>query len=507
MSISEPLTVGGEPGKILEAVLAFNLEADYTNLLEVILDKMMELTYSDAGTIYVLIEGKLHFRVLKNNTMDISEVVNLEDEGRLPPIKLDKNNIENVSAYCAIHRETIIVEDVYKDERFNFQGPKKYDEMTGYRTRSMLVLPLLSYREGEQEMIGVIQLLNATNPITKEPMSYYNVYNSKLTTALCRVAASTLANLVYVREIHMLFKSFIQVLTSAVDERSKFTRLHTQNVAKYCEDFVRYLGIMFPDKGHPYYFSKKHQEHLVLAALLHDIGKISTPPEILDKSTRLYEQKFKEIKYRFAMKKGQIIIDYLSGDNSEEERDSALNELQQALELVGHINSSNPLSDEEYEAVLKLENIMYVNPEGKTVPILEKEDIDALKIRRGTLTKDEWIVMRDHAAATGRILNEITYWKHFEGISDWAFDHHEFLDGSGYPQGLKGDDIKIEPRIITMMDIFEALTTRERPYRMGMPPERAIGILQDMAEEGKLDKNIVRLFADSKIWEGWFNKC
>ena len=495
-------TFRSDLGKILEIVLAFNFEGDYAKLLEIILDKMMELTYSDAGTLYILDENELHFRILKNNTLGISRIINPEDDDRLPPIALNENNIENVSAYSAIHNETIIIEDVYGDKHFNFQGPKKYDEMTGYRTRSMLVMPLLSdyYYKGEPEVLGVIQLLNAVNPATNEPMAYKDIYDPSLTAALSRLTANTLANLIHMREIHQLFQSLIQVLTVALDERSSATKHHTQNVAKYCESYVNYLSETFPDESHYLHFDMRHRERLVIAALLHDIGKIITPTRVLDKSTRLFESQFRDIMQRFAMKKHQIEIDYLKGKSGEEEYVSALNDIHRALELIEQINLAKPISDEEHEAVLKMSDIMYANVEGDIVPILDEKDMQSLTVMKGTLTDDERLVMQDHVITTGMILDQITSLKHYKWVSKWTKDHHEFLDGSGYPAGLTSDQIEIETQIITMMDIFEALTTDERPYRKGMPAERALNILREMAEEGKLNKELVHLLADSKIW-------
>lgn len=195
---------GNNPNKLLDEVLAFNSEEGYAKLLDIIITKMMEITFSDAGTLYILDEGKLHFRILKNKSLGISKIVGSGDADELPPVVLDENNIDNVCAYCAIHNEIIIIEDVYEDQQFNFQGPKNYDKMTGYRTRSMLVLPLLSDWEGEQELLGVIQLLNSTNPETGEPMSYNDIYNSSVEITLSHIAANTLANLTHMREIHQL---------------------------------------------------------------------------------------------------------------------------------------------------------------------------------------------------------------------------------------------------------------------------------------------------------------
>jgi len=495
-----PHNLGNDPNKLLEVVLAFNREVDYVNLLNIILTKMMEITSSDAGTLYIIDGGKLHFRILKNNTLNFFKIAKPEDEIDLPPIKLDENNIENVSAYCAIHNEVVVIDDVYEDNRFNFSGPKNYDKMTGYRTRSMLVMPLISSWEGDIEVLGVIQLLNATDPSTGAPTPYGDIYNPPIVLALSKIAANTLANLTHMQEIHQLFHSFVAVMTQAVDERSSTTKYHTQNVAAYCTAFAEYLGETFP-QDHPFHFDKRHRERLAIAALLHDIGKIITPAHVLDKSSRLLDQQFKEIKYRFEIKKYQLEVSCLTGCITKEDYSASSADLEKALSLIEHVNSSNPLSDEVYEEVLKLADMTYTDTQGNVIPMLNEDDMKALSIRRGTLTKEEMEVMKDHVAVTGRLLDRITFWKYYRGVSKWARDHHEFLDGSGYPSGLNESEIALETCIITMMDIFDALTATDRPYRKGVPPATAVKILQEMAGEGKLHKELVNVFSESRLWE------
>lgn len=494
-------TLKDDPDNLLDVVLAFNKEVDYTSLLNIILTKMMEITNSDAGTLYIIDGGKLHFRILKNNSLNIFQIASSGEEASLPPITLDKDNIENVSAYAAIHNKIIVIEDVYKSDRFNFAGPKNYDKMTGYRTRSMLVLPLVSFWEGDQEVLGVIQLLNSVNPQTGEPAPYDDISNPPATIALSKIASNTLANLTHMQEIHQLFHSFVTVITQAMDERSPSTKDHTQNVSAYCKAFVEYLSNTFPP-GHRYHFSKRHQERLVIAALLHDMGKITTPVTILDKSSRLLPDRFNVIKHRLEIKRYQIEIDYLKGLISKEVCDNGSLLLTQAIQLIEHTNSSfKPLSDDEYTKLTRVAGFTFRDIDGNEMPIFDKADVDSLLIRVGTLTAQERTVMQKHVEVTGRLLDQITFWKYYRDVPKWAKDHHEFLDGSGYPYGLKAEEIALESCILTIMDIFEALTATNRPYRKAMPPHKALEILQGMADEGKLHKELVNIFEESKLWE------
>ncbi|MCL1987889.1 MAG: HD domain-containing protein [Firmicutes bacterium] len=481
--------------RIIDVVMAFNSKADYLSLLDIILTKMMEATYSDAGTLYTLDNDKLHFQIFKNNTLKISEIAQ-----NMPPIELDDSNIENISAYCAIKNETVIVEDVYQDKRFNFSGPEKYDTMTGYHTKSMLVIPL-SNRDND-DVLGVIQLLNATNPNTGEPISYHDSYQP-FGPALSRIAANTLANFLHTREIREVFLSFVQLITQTIDERSHTTKNHTQKLAKYCVSFSEYLGKTYPP-GHQYYFDADHVETLRITALLHDVGKLATPSYILDKSNRLTDWQMQRVQARFELKRAQIEVEYLKRLMTKDEYHHAHDELKKAYDLILRVNPSGFLPDDDYEKVCEISKIT-VELEGKTISILDRDDLDALKVKRGNLTDKEWVIMRDHINVSSRILNSTVFGKYYKDIPKWACDHHEFLDGSGYPKGLKANNIAIETCILTMMDIFEALTSKDRSYRSAMPPEKAIGILQKLAADGKLHVELVDLFYNSKIWEAWFS--
>ena len=484
---------------IFKVVLAFNSTDDRKTLLDTILTNMMEITRADAGTLYTLQRDQLQFKIIRNQSLGIFESYEEGDENALPPIILDENNIQNISAYAAIKNEVVLVNDVYNDQRFNFSGTKKYDELTGYNTKSMFVFPICARREDGDEVLGVLQLINPINPDTGEIGDFKNLGSRSLVLALTNISANTLANLTHVTELQSFLSSFAAALTQAIDERSRYNGSHTQNVAQYCEHFAMYLGEMFQD-GHPLHFNSFHVEAITFAAFVHDIGKIITPLEVMDKSNRLSD-KLDEIRYRFGLKQLQLQIEHLQGKLTLEEQQAEAERCNNVQHFIEQINAANFLTPDQLEKIQELSHVTYVDVTGQVANLLDKEDIDALSIQRGTLTHQERKIMEEHVAITSRLLDKIPFRKYYADVPLWAGAHHEFLDGTGYPNKLKGDQIPMETRIITIMDIFDALIDTRRPYKNGVPIDKALSILREMVKEGKLDEQLVELFAESKLWE------
>ena len=485
--------------KLTEIIMAFYKKNDYQDLLEYVLQTMMELTDADGGTLYVLEDQKLHFRILRNLSMGVEQ--GIREQIDLPPIVLDEHHIDNVSAFAAIKNEFVIIDDVYNNADFNFSGPKKYDKMTGYRTQSMLVFPLATRDEdNDSDVIGVIQLINAMDKFGRVKPFESEIGSLRFLHALSNISANALSNLLYAKEVRDLFHSFVQVMTTAIDERSSYTSQHTNNVAMYCNLFAKFLQERFP-REHPYYFSGARQEKLVLAALLHDIGKVVTPLEIMDKSFRLNHHQFEAIQYKFQIKAAQLEVGYLKHQLSQAEYAEAMEGISRAFNMINVINKSDYLSDDALAEAKKLAHLSYVDADGIEVPILTPADMDALAIRKGTLTASERAEMQMHVVVTSRLLDKITFKRFYKDVPKWASGHHEFLDGSGYPLGLSGDQIPIETCILTIMDIYEALTANDRPYKKGLSPEKSLSLLLRMADEGKLNKEMVQLFFESNVWK------
>jgi hypothetical protein len=228
------------------------------------------------------------------------------------------------------------------------------------------------------------------------------------------------------------------------------------------------------------------------------VGKIVTPLEVMDKSSRL-GSRLPVIMQRFEIKKLFDKIVFLSGNITDDEYNAGLEYINDTLTFIERIDTAGFLPDEDLERVKTLGQITYIDDSGNTVPVFDECDIVSLSTRKGTLTDAERGIMEEHASVTERLLGNMKFTEKLEHVPFWAQSHHEFIDGTGYPHKMTSDQIPVEVRILTMMDVYDALTARDRPYKRATPHDVAIKILRSMVDEGKLDGEIVQLFVDSEI--------
>lgn len=477
--------------KILKIGIGLSTDRDPNHILETILNSGIQVTGCDAGTVYTYADGKLHFWIMKTLSMGISKGGDGLPIQDMPSVPLKEGN---VCAFAAIHREVVNIPDVYHSGRFDFSGPRQYDALTGYRTISMLVVPLADL---DGELIGVLQLMNAldeTGTVVPFDRQYEIIIRS-----LGSLAAVELMNLRYVEEIKLQMHSFVEAMATAIDERTPYNGTHTRKVAEYVLLLAKHMNAKYERGECEKYFTDGDIEQLELAALSHDIGKLIIPLSVMNRANRLGGG-FDRIRDRFLLLKAWYEIDLLKHEITEEEFKSSIAELDDLLEFIARVDEAEYLPDADYERVQELSKRYYGKSGQERIYYLTEEEREALSVRKGTLTKEARDLMESHAVMTAKILDKVHFGKNYEKIPSWAGDHHEMLDGSGYPQHLKGKEIALETRMITAADIYDALTAEDRPYKKPMSPEAAFAVLRDMAEDGKLDKQVVEW-----LWEALEN--
>lgn len=494
----------GQIEDILNIGIALSAEKDQNRLLEMIVSEARRITKADAGTLYMVDGDQLVYRIMQNESMGTfkgggGEVI------PFPPVQM---NMENISAFVAITHQSVNIPDVYNALEFDFTGPKKFDAATGYHTLSMLVIPLENH---EGTVIGVLQLINAQDEAGN--LIPFGHHFEKVVSSLASQAAIFLTNIQLLRDIENLFNSFVDVMATAIDSRTPYNANHSRRVALLAGELARVINEE-PDSRWGYEtFDKDRIAQLVMAGWLHDIGKIATPLEVMDKSSRI-ERPMELIMQRFDYIHSQLEKQYLEKKlalrSTSTQEQAALDEwwekelqsLQETREFIIKVDNPATFVDKDLqEKVREIASRTYKGITGEIFPWLKPDEVTALCVMKGTLTDTERQVMEDHVVVTGRMLSKMPFTAKLKDVPYFAAIHHEHLDGKGYPNRLAEDDIPVEGRILALVDVFDALTADDRPYKKAMPLEQALKILGFMVKDHELDGDLLEIFIKHQVWE------
>lgn len=472
--------------------LALSTEKNVDRLMELILDEARKLTRADGGTLYLYNPDQnfLEFSILQNETMGSRLGGTSGNPVTLPPVPLSREdgrpNNSNVSSYAAITGEVINIHDVYKAEHFDFSGTRTYDRLNNYHSQSMLVIPM---KNMSGILIGVIQLINARDS-SLHHVQPFSEFAERLIVSLASQAAVALTNVELNKDLEKLFDDFMESIATAVDEKSAFTGGHITRVVELTNLIAQ--GIINENSGYfkDILFSEDEMKELHLAAWMHDIGKVTTPENVMDKRTKLegMQDRIDLIESRYRMVCGSV---------STEENHCDHIKMKEELDFLKQCNESGEfLSDENMERLDAIRKKTYMF-QGEEYPFITENEYYNLSIRKGNLNPEERKVIEHHAEMTRRILDKLEFPGHLSRVGDYASMHHEKLDGSGYPLGLKAEQIPLQARIITVADIFEALTAPDRPYRQPMKLSKALSIMKFMIKDGHIDAHVFDSFQSS----------
>ncbi len=502
---------------IIDIAVALTAEDDINRLLEMILDEALRISTADAGTLYIINEKGSHldFAIVRNRSMGI-ETGTGKDKGNFPSVPLytpkGEPNMSNISSCAALTGKTFRINDIYNSTRFNFSGPRAYDEKTGYRSVSMLVIPMHNH---EGEILGVLQLLNAISQDTFKVVPFDDEAVS-IACALASLAGSALNNRQLIAGLKDLLYSFIKSIAAAVDEKSAYTGGHIKRVVEL--SLLVAKGINDQEDG-PLagkQFTDEELEELKIAAWMHDVGKITTPEHVINKQTKLeaIRDGAAEIRLRFKLiaqelenlflKKKIALLEQnqdpvnFSMTQLEDELGNEKRQLESDLAFILQCNEGKSfLEDHQLQ---RLNDIAQRRLFPDHVPFLTAGELDHLSVRKGNLTPAERKIIENHVVATRKILQELPFPKNLQKVPQIAASHHEKLDGSGYPDGKDAAQLDLATRIMAIADIFEALTAADRPYKHPMPLSKALEILDQMEKEGHIDKDIVQLFREKRLF-------
>ena len=503
--------LGGQIKKMSDIGRALSGVYDLNTLLEMIVDQARSFTNADAGTLYIVEDNTLRFQIVQNDSLKIRMGGKTGETIPFPPVELKESN---VSAFVALKGESVNIPDVYDTDLFDFTGPKKFDQSTGYRSKSMLVVPMMNH---DNDVIGVLQLLNATNPMNNEVIAFSQDYEN-LSESLASQAAVSITNAKLISNVTELFEAFVKVMATAIDEKSPVTGGHIRRVADLTLTMAEVIHNHEEGVFKDITFSPDQMYELRIAAYMHDIGKVTSPVEIVEKAKKLQtifdrihyvrlrmDYMIQKVKLEGQQKKIELLekrADPGEIKKIESESDKQILELEDIRAFINKCNEPGEfLEDETLERLKEISQKTYFDNEGQEQPFITDDELVNLSIRRGSITEAERKKMQDHAAVTLRMLKQIPFTKKLKNIPSFAGAHHEFINGKGYPLGLKGDEIPFEGKLMAVTDIAEALTASDRPYKKAMPLETVYRILRSMAGNGELDNDMVELFINQEIYK------
>jgi HD-GYP domain-containing protein (c-di-GMP phosphodiesterase class II) len=494
-------------------------------LLNLILTKAREITGADAGSLYLVEEtrpdeltggpGEIHlrFKLTQNDSVQFPFA-----EFELP---LEESSI---AGYTALHGEVINLANVHRIPRNRpYRFNARFDRRTGYRTRSMLTLPM---KDGHGEVIGVLQLINCkthpsarlTNPgsVSREvhPFSHRAV---RLALSLASQAAVAYENGRLYQDIEKLFEGFVQASIKAIEQRDPTTSGHSLRVSRMTVGLAEIVDRA--DSG-PYAgtrFSAEQMKEIRYAALLHDFGKVGVREDVLVKAKKLYPLQMdliahrfdylhKELEARLEREKVRILLEMdrrealIRIQTLEAEYRRKRAHMENAFQAVRHANEPTVLPGGDFDRIFEIAQQTYLDPRGVEKPLLTPEEVRYLSIPQGSLSSEERAQIEAHVVHSFNFLLQIPWTKQIREIPRIVRAHHEKLNGTGYPYKLRGAEIPLQAKIMTICDIFDALSASDRPYKKAVDSERALSILEMSVKDKELDPELFRLFLEARIF-------
>jgi HD-GYP domain-containing protein (c-di-GMP phosphodiesterase class II)/ribonuclease BN (tRNA processing enzyme) len=487
--------------RIMDINLELASELDKDKLLDMILTLTRELTHSDAGTLYIKSKDKryLDFKVVQNKSLNIY-MGGTKDQITWNPLPLYLENGEEnksmIAVISTLENKIINVPDVYLENTYNFEGTKNFDSSTGYRSNSMLVIPLINH---ENDVIGVLQLINKIHDGEIVP---YDENDERIIKALSAQAAMALTNSQLILNLEEFLDAYVSTIASAIDAKSKHTLKHIKNISKLAPMIASAI-----DKDETIYkdvrYSSNNLKEITFAAKMHDIGKISIPEAIIDKSTKLQLviDGIELIQERCEIFKRDYEIAFLKNEITEKEYFEKLEILNDDMKFIEKVNiGSEFMKKDDLDRIVQISKYKYIK-KGKEESFITEHEKYNLCIEKGTLTKEEKDIMNSHAKLSYEMLAELPFPKKYENVLHIAVNHHEKLNGKGYPRGLSADELVLEDRIMILADIFEALTANDRPYKNAKKLSEVFKILNTMATNQEIDEELVNFFRNSDVVE------
>ena len=499
--------------------MALSSQRDIDALLELILLKARHITSADAGSLYLIeedVEGRRHLRFVltQNDSFDFPF------QAFVLPLAED-----SMAGYTALRGEVLNFADAYKIPRnLPFHFNDRYDRDSGYRTRSLLTLPM---RNARGETLGVLQLINCKRSpaaLLQDPADVATQVQPfrnravRLALSLASQAAVAYENRKLSQEIEGMLDGFVNAAVTAIEQRDPTTSGHSLRVAAYTQGLAEVVDGTIAGPYAAARFNAGQLKELRYAALLHDFGKVGVREEVLVKAKKLYplqlevvRQRFnyirKEIEASMVRRKLQAFMERGRGDalaeiaRISEDFDQRMKAMDEYFSFILEANEPTLLEHGKFRRLREITAQYFLDPKGVERPFLNPDEANLLSIPKGSLDAAERAQIESHVIHTYVFLSQIPWTKELKQIPDIARAHHEKLNGTGYPYKLKSDEIPLPTKMMTICDIYDALTASDRPYKRAVPTGRALSILEDCVKAGEIDAELFRLFSEARVYD------
>jgi HD-GYP domain-containing protein (c-di-GMP phosphodiesterase class II) len=506
-----------ELGELIHIARAMTTVRDVDKLLGVILEKSRFITGADAGSIYIVEPPAdarstpvLRFKLTQNDSATF--------DSREFTMPLSERSI---AGSAALRDAALNLPDVYAlPAGSTFHFDPSFDRRTGYITRSMLAVRLTSQRD---EVIGVIQLINKkrdparrllTRADVDEQVIPFDERSEELLGTLSAQAGVSLETAMLYDEIHRLFDGFVGASVEAIESRDPTTSGHSRRVANLTIELAKVVDRQISGPYGATSFTPEDLRELEYASVLHDFGKIGVKERVLVKAKKLYDERLELVRARFDYVARSIEAEILARklrllelsappeqlEGLDADLTARLSELDAAWRIVCSANEPTVMTSGDFARIADIARETFVDLRGQVHTLLDAEELACLSVSRGSLTPEEFDEIRSHVSHTFRFLSRIPWGKSLRRVPLIAAAHHERLDGTGYPNRLHSEEIPVQSKIMSIADIYDALTASDRPYKKAIPPERALDILDHNVKDGHLDLELVRIFKEARIW-------
>ena len=493
------------------------LEHDFEKLIRLISFEFRKLVSADSGSIYIVernpnnSEKPTHLRFKSTN-------LNLDVDEFLLPI--DRSSI---AGYVALTKTPLFIDDVYDlpenvEYSFNYTMDKKYN----YRTKSMMVVPM---KGNKNQLVGIIQLINRkinysdrlTPKNTEGKVIPFNHRDLEFIGAMAGQAGVAIQNNFLLQDIRNLFEGFVTASVTAIEQRDITTSGHSFRVAKFTVELAKMVDLSRSKPFTDIRFSEDQIREIRYAGLLHDFGKVGVREDVLLKAKKLYPYQFEAVKWRYHLFRETIQRNYFENKlkmlekpdrfgkealkGLEQEKNKKLKELDEMFSFIVHSNEPSILAQGNFETLKQMTKYKIKLHTGERASLLEERDFLSLATRKGSLNESERREIESHVEHTYTFLTQIPWTQDLKFVPSIAHGHHEKLDGSGYPLGLSAPEISIQTRMMTIADVYDALTAPDRPYKASLPKEKALDIIRYEVEDNRIDPDLFDVFIEANVYD------